>query len=312
MVKQLGAFDGDVTLAELKVFASVLEHNSFSRAAEQLGISQPSVSYQVKVLEERIGAELFDRSGRGVVPTEAGQLLYGYARHILNLVDEAGVALSEIRGLQRGTLRVGASTTIGIYVIPTALGAFKLLHPKLTIALEIGSRYQMQEALLRNQIDVAVAGPPVISPELHSQPFMKDALVVIVPPDHPLAKERAIPIEALATEQFILREQGSGTRATAEQALEQARIAPNVGMELGSNGAIKHAVESGLGVAIISRWAITLEVRTGRLVMLDVLGFPLERQWSILYLRRRHLSRVSAAFVDFLADGRWRSGLAQV
>ncbi len=301
----LASFDREVTLNQLRVFALVLESKSFSRAAEKLGISQPSVSYQVKELEELIGADLFDRLGRTVEATEAGSLLYSYARHVLNLVDEAKVALSEVQGLRWGSLRVGASTTIGIYLIPMALGAFKQTHPQITIALEIGSRYQMQEALLRNELDVVVAGPPVISPDLVHRPFMKDRLVVIAAPGHRLAGRRNLDPSDLAEEAFILREPGSGTRATAEHALAAAGLTPQVGMELGSNGAIKHAVESGLGVAIISRWAITLELDLGRLLILDVRGFPLERQWNILYLRRRHLSNVSSAFVEFLSGRSW-------
>lgn len=295
----------NITLHQLRVFQSVADHVSFSAAAHELGLSQPSVSYQVKELERVVGMDLLDRLGKRVELTQAGHLLYGYVRKTLNLVDEASVALEEMRGISRGTLKVGASTTVGIYVIPAALGAFKKLHPGLVISLEIGNRGQVQDLVLRNELDLAVLGPVLKDPDLVTVPFMADELVIVAPTGHPLAGHRKVTLRDLKGEAFIMREEGSGTRMTIDKASKRAGTALQVAMSLGSNGAIKHAVESGLGVAAISRFAIDLELKSGRLVVLDVDGFPMRRQWNIVHLKRERLPRAVAAFIDFLKAGEW-------
>ena len=253
-----------VTLRQLRTFKTVADLNSFSLAAQRLKLSQPSISYQVKELEEALGVPLLDRLGKRVQLTEAGTLLYGYARRMLDVLDEATIAIEEMRGIQRGTLRVGASTTVGIYLLPAALGGFKKLHPGLVISLEIGTRVRVQEQVLRNELDLA--GQP-----------------------------------------FVMREAASGSRLSLEKAARKAGAKLVVAMELGSNGAIKHAVESGLGLAVISRYACVLELSSGRLVELDVRGFPIRRDWHILHLRRRKLPSSVTAFIEFLKDRSWLS-----
>lgn len=297
--------DRDITLHQLRTFKAVADHLSFSAAATELEISQPSVSYQVKVLESALGLPLLDRLGKRVQLTEAGQLLYGYTRRTLNLLDEAAVALEDLRGIRRGSLRVGASTTVGIYVIPAALGAFKKMHPDLAIALEIGSRGSVQAKVLQNELDLAVVGPPLRDPDLVSIPFLKDELVVVAPAGHPLAGRQGLTLRDLRDETFLMREPGSGTRWAVEKQARRAGVNLKVGMELGSNGAIKHAVESGLGVAVLSRYAIGLEHASGDLVVLDVTGFPVRREWHIVHLRRRKLASAVQEFVDFLRRGNW-------
>lgn len=297
--------DRDVTLHQLRVFKAVADHLSFSAAALALQISQPSVSYQVKELETALGLPLLDRLGKRVQLTEAGQTLYGYTRRTLNLLDEAVLALEELRGIRRGSLRVGASTTVGIYVIPAALGAFKKQHPDLAISLEVASRGQVQEKVLRNELDLAIVGPPLRDPDLTSVPFMKDELVVVAAASHPLARRPGLSLRDLREEPFLMREAGSGTRWAVEKQARRAGVTLRVGMELGSNGAIKHAVESGLGVAVLSRYAIGLERERGDLVVLDVAGFPVRREWNIVHLRRRKLASAVREFLDFLRRGDW-------
>jgi DNA-binding transcriptional LysR family regulator len=264
----------------------------------------------VKELEAAVGLPLLDRLGKRVQLTEAGQVFYGYVRRTLILLDEAAIALEGLRGIERGTLKVGASVTVGIYVIPAALGAFKKRHPGLAISLEIGNRGQVQEAVLRNELDLAVVGPSLKDPDLQSLPFMHDELVVIAPAGHPLAAERKLTLRQLREEPFILREAGSGTRWAVEKAARRAGVRLLIGMELGSNGAIKHAVESGLGLAVISKYAIALERSNHRLEVLDVEGFPLRRQWHIVHLRRRRLPSAVGAFIEFLRSPAWRAGVA--
>ena len=312
MTEQPGSgpvLDRSVTLHQLRTFKAVADNLSFSAAAHELSISQPSVSYQVKELEVALGLPLLDRLGKRVSLTEAGQLLYGYARRTLNLLDEAAVALEEMRGLSRGTLKVGASTTVGIYLIPAALGAFKRRHPDLSISLEVGNRGQVQDRVLRNQLDLAVVGPVLKDPDLASIPFMEDELVVVAPAGHPFAGREGISLRDLKDEPFLMREEGSGTRWATEKAAHRAGVTLQVAMELGSNGAIKHAVEGGLGLAVLSRYAISLERSQESLVVLDVAGFPIRRDWHIVHLRRRHLPKPVAGFVEFLRSREWMESL---
>lgn len=299
--------DRAVTLRQLRTFKTVADLTSFSLAARRLELSQPSVSYQVKELEETLGLPLIDRLGKRVQLTEAGTILYGYARRMLDVLDEATLAIEEMRGIKRGTLRVGASTTVGIYLLPAALGAFKKLHPGLVISLEIGTRARVQEQVLRNELDLAVVGPALKDAELAIVPFLSDELVVIAPAGHRLAGKRGLTLKDLAGEPFVMREAASGSRLSLEKAARKAGAKLTVAMELGSNGAIKHAVESGLGLAVISRYACALEFSTKRLVELDVRGFPIRRDWHIVHLRRRKLPTSVQAFIEFLKDTSWLS-----
>jgi LysR family transcriptional regulator, low CO2-responsive transcriptional regulator len=297
----------NLTLRQLRTFKTVADMSSFSLAAQKLKLSQPSVSYQVKELEETLGLPLLDRLGKRVQLTEAGSVLYTYARRTLDIIDEAALALEEMRGIKRGSLRVGASTTVGIYLLPAALGAFKKLHPGLVISLEIGTRTRVQEQVLRNELDLAVVGPALKDPELAIIPFLSDELVVVAPAGHALATRRGLTLKELADLPFVMREPASGSRWSLEKAARKAGAKLKVAMELGSNGAIKHAVESGLGLAVLSRYACALELTSGRLVELDVRGFPIRRDWHIVHLRRRRLPASVQAFIDFLQDTSWLS-----
>ena len=299
--------DRAVTLRQLRTFKAVADLNSFSLAALKLRLSQPSVSYQVKELEEALGLPLLDRLGKRVQLTEAGTMLYGYARRTLDLLDEAALALEEMRGIKRGNLRVGASTTVGIYLLPAALGAFKKLHPGLVISLEIGTRARVQEQVLRNELDLAVVGPALKDSELTILPFLSDELAVVAPAGHRLAGRHGLSLKDLQDQPFVMREPASGSRWSLEKAARKAGAKLTVAMELGSNGAIKHAVESGLGLAVLSRYACALELAGGRLVELDVRGFPIRRDWHIVHLRRRRLPASVNAFIAFLKDTSWLS-----
>ncbi|TAN31972.1 LysR family transcriptional regulator [bacterium] len=299
--------DRTVTLRQLRTFKAVADLNSFSLAAQELRLSQPSVSYQVKELEEALGLPLLDRLGKRVRLTEAGSVLYTYTRRTLDVLDEAALALEEMRGIKRGHLRVGASTTVGIYLLPAALGAFKKLHPGIVISLEIGTRARVQEQVLRSELDLAVVGPALKDADLAILPFVSDELAVVAPAGHPIAGRQGLTLKDLADQPFVMREPASGSRWSLEKAARKAGAKLQVAMELGSNGAIKHAVESGLGLAVISRYACALELSSGRLVELDVSGFPIRRDWHIVHLRRRRLPASVLAFIEFLKDTSWLS-----
>jgi LysR family transcriptional regulator, low CO2-responsive transcriptional regulator len=299
------AVEKALTLHQLRTFRAVAEQLSFSAAAQELSISQPSVSYQVKELETVLGLPLIDRLGKRVRLTEAGQVLYEYARRTLALLDEVALVMEQMRGIERGTLRVGASTTVGIYVVPLALGGYKKLHPNLAMSLEIGTRAALLDRLKQCALDLAVLSPPVADPDLVTAPFMEDELVMVVPAGHPLAGRRGLTLRDFAGESFLVREPESGTRLAVELAARQAGVELKVGMELGSNGAIKHAVEAGLGVAVLSSRAVELERRGGSLAVVDIEGFPIRRPWSIVHLRRRQLPSAVTQFIEFLRAGEW-------
>lgn len=297
--------DRAVTLHQLRTFRAVVDRLSFSAAALELHLRQSSVSYQVKELEEALDVVLLDRLGKRVVVTEAGRVLYDYARQILNLLGEAAFAIEQLQGLERGTLRVGGSTTVGIYVLPMALGAFKKKHPAISISLEIASREELQAKLLGDHLDIAVMAPPVRDPELEFEPLMDDELVMVVPAGHPLSRRRGLRLQDFAREPFLMREPASDTRQCVEELARREGVELLVGMQLGSNGAIKHAVEGGLGVAVLSRHAVTLERSAHSLVVVDVKGFPIRRKWGYVLLRRRHMPSALEEFVKFLPRLTW-------
>lgn len=306
-------FESRVTVHQLRIFRTVAERHSFSRAAEQLNLSQPAVSHQVKALTEAIGSPLFELIGRRTQPTETGRLLLEHAGRILGEFDAAGRALDELHGLQRGLLRVVGDTTVGIYVLPDVLGAFHERYPGVDVRLDVGNRQYVHDSLAANEADIAVVGRPGQRPDLALtiRPFLDNELIAIAAPSHRFAKNARIPLARFASEPMILREAGSGTRETAEATLATAGRPIDVVMELGSNGALKRAVARGLGVSIVSRYAVGLELQLGLLVELPVVGFPLARQWHLVHRRDRRFGPVGEAFLEFVEEGSWRSSIGQ-
>jgi len=307
-------FDSRVTVHQLRIFKMVADHHNFSRAAEALHLSQPAVSHQIKALSGAVGAPLFEEIGRRIHLTSAGTLLYEHASRIIADFEMAGQALDELHGLRRGLLRLSGDTTVGIYVLPDVLGTFRETHPDVDVSLDVGNRQHVYERLISNETDFAVVGRlwPRPSIPLTTRPFLPNELVAIAAARHPLAGMKRISIARLAEEPFIAREPGSGTRETAEGALRRAGRPIHTVMELASNGAIKRAVARGLGVAIISRHAVTIELRLGLLAQLAVVGFPLRRQWHLVYARDKRFGPVERAFVAFIDDGGWRSRLGEL
>jgi LysR family transcriptional regulator, low CO2-responsive transcriptional regulator len=306
-------FERRVTVHQLRIFKAVADHRSFSRAAEALHLSQPGVSHQIKTLTAAAEVTLFEEIARRIHLTAAGQLLYEHASRILTDFESAGLALEELHGLRRGSLRLSGDTTVGIYVLPDLLGAFKEVHRNVEMGLDVGNRQHVYERLLANETDFAVVGRPWPRPAipLIVRPFLPNELIAVASPRHPLARARRVSLKQLAAEPFIIREPGSGTRETTEVALRRAGRPVHTVMELSSNGAIKRAVARGLGITIISRYAVSLELKLGLLVELPVAGFPLHRQWHLVYPRDKRLGSVDEAFLDFLAEGRWRASLGE-
>jgi DNA-binding transcriptional LysR family regulator len=289
-----------MTLHQLRIFLAVARHLSYSRAAEELRLTQPAVSAQVRELERHLGGVFFERVGRAIRLTGAGVELLGYAERVCTLVDEVSLVMEEFEGLKRGRVALASVSTAGAYVLPPLLGAFRGRHPGIGISLEVGNRAICQQRLLQREVDLVVMGrvPEQIPHE--AQPFLPDELVIIAAPSHSLARAKDITAGRLAAEPFIFRESGSGTRLNAEEFLRQRGISAPVGLELGDTSAVKEAVAAGLGIALLSRHAIRMELALGRLAVLDVRGLPLRRQWYVVHREKQRLTRVAVAFKAFL------------
>ncbi len=297
-----------VSVHQLRLLTAVIERGGFSRAADSLGLSQPAISHQLKALSTAVGIPVLEVIGRRVQLTQAGQVLYDHAKRILDEFEAAGSALDQLRGLQRGSLRLAGDTTVGIYVLPDLLGAFRHEHPGVEVRLGVDNRQGLYNRLLANEADFVVSGRPWENPTiaLVSRPFLANALIAIASPRHRLAGRSRVTLAQLAAEPFIGREPGSGTRDTAEEVFRAAGLSVKPVMELASNGAIKRAVAQDLGVSILSRFATGLEIQIGHLVELPVVSFPLRRQWHLIFARDKRLGPVDEAFLRFVEDGHWK------
>jgi len=290
-----------VTIRQLQIFSTAAAHLSFARTSEQLHLTQAAVSLQVKQLEGLVGLELFERRGRKVHLTEAGEHLARYARVVLDALRDADAAISALKGLRGGRIAVGAVSTAK-YFAPAMIARFRQRYPDVRVVLSVNNREVIVRELERNEIDLAIMGTPPQRFETVAVPFADHPLVVIAPPSHPLARERAIPLEALAGERFLVREQGSGTRSSMERFFGERGFAPKIDSVMNSNETIKQAVMAGIGLAFISRHTIGLELATGHLRVLDVQGLPLMRRWYVVQRAGRFVSPATAAFVRFVVE----------
>lgn len=289
-----------LNLYQLKAFLAVAKHRSFSRASAELYLTQPAVSKQIKALEELLGVELFYRVGRAVHLTEAGEALRLYTQRAFQSLEEAVEAIAQLKGLESGHLKISAASTIGIYLLPQLLGFFKRQYPGVEISLAITNKESVLRGLLNFEAELGFVGPPVNPPELVSEEYLVDELVLIMAPGHRLAFRESVSVKELQDEIFILRERGSGTREIMEEELARLGINLKKAMELGSTEAIKQAVAADLGVSIISKYAITMEVLLGRLCSATIPELNLKRQLYLVYHRQRPLSRAAQAFRDLL------------
>ena len=290
-------------LRRLEIFAKVAELGSFSRAAEALSLTQPTVSEHVRALEDELGAQLLDRLGRGAAPTRAGEVLLGYARRMLALSREARQALDRFQGRMSGELVVGGSTIPGEYVLPALLGQFKLKYPDISLCLLIGSSRQVSEWVDEGRVEVGVVGARPAPRTLVARELMEDELVVVVPADHPWSGTGQVTLADVEQEPLLVRERGSGSREALERGLAEAGTGLarfRVVGELGSTQAIKQAVRAGVGVALISRRAVEDECRAGLLSCLRVRDLRFARAFYLVTHRDRSRSPLAQAFVEFV------------
>lgn len=289
------------TLRQLTVFETVARHLHFTRAAEELGTTQPSVSAQVKQFEDNLGVPLFEQLGKRIYLTEAGQEVYRYCCNISQHLAEAETVLDRFRGTHSGKLSLSVGRTAK-YFVPQLLAAFRLRHEELFIHLEVAGHQRLLRRLADNVCDLAIMGSLPEDQDLISEPFLDDPLVLIAQHDHPLAQERALPLSRLAQEPFLMRELESETRNTAERFFAQQGVTVTASMTINSNEAIKRCVQAGLGVAVVPLHSITLELDLGRLAVIDVVGMPLQRSWYIVHRQGKRFSRIAEAFKDFMLN----------
>jgi DNA-binding transcriptional LysR family regulator len=289
-----------MTIRQLEVFLAIAHAQSFSRAAERIHLSQPTLSEHMKELEEELGVPLFIRHSRSVSLTEAGRVFEDYATRVVATLAAGRHAIAELDGLKRGSIVVGASTTPGTYVLPARIAKFREQYPGITVALRIGNSRTVEERVRDGEVDLAVIGGHVLAPtERCIAAGILDELQLIVPPDYPV-KERVLSPARLARERLLIREEGSATRQATERALREAGVTMRPAMELDHTETIKRAVMAGLGVAFVSRYAVEDEVRSGRLRALPVQRMKIRRHFHVIHDERRPLSASARAFITFL------------
>lgn len=290
-----------VTLRQLQVFASVARHSSFARAAEELHLTAPAVSMQIKQLEAVIRLPLFDRSGNSVSLTLTGEYFLVHVQRMLGALREAENVVGKLRKVQTGVLQLGMLTTAK-YFVPHLLAAFMKVHPGVQPRLVEGNRQSLVDALHRNELDLAIMGRPPKELDTRAEPFAPHPLGIVASARHPLAHTPQIEVDELTREPFIIREPGSGSRLAMEALFREWRITPPVLMQMTSNESIKQAVMADLGIAFISLHTVCDELHTGKLVMLHVDELPLLRDWQLVHLSARVLSPAAEMFRHYVLE----------
>ncbi len=294
-------------LRALEVFCKVVELRSFSRAAEAVLLTQPTVSGHIKALESELGIRLLDRSGRRVAPTKAGEILHAYGQRILALREEAQQAISAHKGGLSGHLTVGASSIPGAYVLPRLLADFKRDHPEVSITLQIKGSRDIVRGVMEGTFEVGVVGARFEESRVHYTAFADDRMVLAVPAGHGWAARGSVRLGELPGEPFVMRERGSGTRKAMEEALRSHGLDPvrlRVVLEVTSNEAVREALKAGAGLTVISRRAIEDDIQGGTIAAVPVRGLALARQIYLVTHRSRPRSRLAAAVLAFLERSR--------
>lgn len=291
----------DMNRNHLALFQAVAQAGGISRGAAAVRVSQPAVSKQIAELESALGVQLLERLPRGCRLTEAGKILADYAHRWRSLEKDAVRAIEEYRGLKRGRLAIGASMTIGAYLLPPVIAEFHRLHPEMELQLEIANTQRIQRALLDGTIEAGFTEGPLESEELESKICFHDELVAVAPAGHPLLKKGRVPVRELCREPFIQREEGSGTRAVIEKALRRKGFKIKPLLSVASPEAIKNLVASGIGLAIISRLVVALELKAGLLGAIPLKDLAIQRPLHLQHVRGRAQSPALARFMETLA-----------
>lgn len=291
----------NATLRQLKVFEAIARNLSFTRAAEELHTTQPTVSIQYKQLADIVGQPLLEQIGKKVFLTDAGRELLKVCRDIFESLSRFEMLMSDMKGVKAGRLKLSVITTAK-YFVPRLLGLFCQRYPGIDVSLKVDNRERLLQRMADNQDDLYVLGQPPEHMEVELQPFLENPMVVLAARDHPLAGVKHIPPRRLTDEPFLMREAGSGTRLATEKFFMERGLKLKVRMELGSNEAIKQAVAGGLGITVLSAHTLALERSADDLVILDVEGFPIRRHWYLAYSKDKQLSVVARVFLEFLHE----------
>lgn len=289
------------TLRQLQIFESVARLLNFSRASEELHLTQPAVSMQIKQLEEAVGVPLFEQMGKRIYLTQAGEELHEHARIIARQVKDAREAIESLREGVGGRLDIAIISTAK-YFAPLLLTQFCELHPQIQLKLSVSNREGIIHHLAHNEVDLAIMGQPPDGAAMVSEPFARNPHIIVASPRHPLAKVKKLTLARVADEPFLLREQGSGTRHLLERLLASEGLSVKPRIEMSSNETIKQAAMAGMGLAFLSQHTVTLELETRHLVALPVPGLPIVRYWNLVHHREKRLSPVVRTFKQFLLD----------
>ncbi|HXS51276.1 MAG TPA: LysR substrate-binding domain-containing protein [Usitatibacter sp.] len=291
----------NATLRQLRVFESAARHLSLTRAAEELHLTPPAVSIQIRQLEGHANAALFERAGRRLKLTQAGEEVLAHVRGILGHIRASEEAIAGLGSLEQGLLDV-AVINAGDYFLPWLIAAFRARHPRIRTRITVGNRDLLLERLAEHEIDLAVMSHAPTQPAFAARPFAPHPHVVIAAPGHALARRRSVMLETVAQEPIISREPGSATRLAMDQAFSESGVVPRIEMEIASNETIKQAVAAGFGLGFLSGHAVRQELALGRLAIVPVKGFPFMRQWYVVHRRERTLPRIAEAFERFVVE----------
>lgn len=289
------------TLHQLKVFETVARNGSFTRAAEELFITQPTVSSQVKQLTKAVGLPLFEQIGKSLYLTEAGKELVATCQDVFERLGNFEMKVADLKGTKQGQLRLAVITTAK-YFIPRLLGSFCQKYPGIDIALKVTNHQEIKQRMLNNEDDLYVVSHPPQEIDLKSQPFLDNPLVVVANHKHRLSNQKNLDISNLNDEPFIMREKGSGTREAVLSLFRQNQVSVKVKLELGSNEAIKQAIAGGLGISVLSEHCLISEGQFSELTILDIEHFPIERRWYVASLTEKKLSIIAQTFLDYLIE----------
>ena len=289
----------NATLRQLRVFESAARHLSLTRAAEELHLTPPAISIQIRQLEGHAHAELFERMGRGLRLTQAGAAVLAHAREILGHIRASEEAIAGLASLEQGLLDV-AVINAGDHFFPWLVKAFREKHAGIRVRLSVGNRDELLERLAAHEVDLAVMSHPPTQPDFDAHAFAPHPHVIVAAPGHPLALKRTVALEAIAGEPLITREPGSATRLAMDQAFAESGIVPRIDMEIASNETIKQSVAAGFGLGFLSEHAVQSELALGTLALVPVRGFPVMRQWYVVTVRDRRLPAISDAFRAFV------------
>ncbi len=295
----------NLTFRQLKVFEVVARRLNFTSAAKELHLSQPAVSMQIKQLEEQANTPLIEKLGKKLYLTEVGNEMYNYARSTMQQLLDLEETISQMKSLHKGHLKLAVASTANHFVI-RMLARFARVYPKISISLDVTNRSTLLELLEKNECDLVVMGRPPEGHNLTAWPFLENPLVVVAHPEHYLVREKKVSLKELAREEFVIREQGSGTRSAVERFFKEHNLKFKTKMDMSNNRAIKHAAEEGLGLAIVSLHTLEIELRAKTLNIINVEGFPIYRHWYVVQREGKRLSPIAKVFKDYImqeADG---------